>query len=149
MLKGHCFCGAVHVEVEDAFQYAAYCHCSRCRRRTGSAFTVFGGIETEELRVTLGADQLALINESAEGYHCLCRQCLSPLFALTRQRRFVHVQLGVLSDMPSRRPDLGAHHLTRRRSEQKFAGLVGIEPSVEHTFCRGDEAVSDANGDGL
>jgi hypothetical protein len=108
MLKGHCFCGAVQIEVEDAFEYAAYCHCSRCRRRTGSAFTAFGGIATEKLRVTVGADQLALINESAEGYYCLCRQCLSPLFALTRQRKYVHVQLGVLSDAPSRRPD---HHI--------------------------------------
>ena len=49
MLNGRCYCGAVEYVVEDAFIYAAYCHCSKCRRFTGSAFSAFGGIETDKL----------------------------------------------------------------------------------------------------
>ena len=38
MLAGECFCGAVRYAVADAFAYALNCHCSNCRRTTGSAF---------------------------------------------------------------------------------------------------------------
>jgi hypothetical protein len=37
-LVGKCFCGAVHYAVPDEFLYAMNCHCSNCRRATGSAF---------------------------------------------------------------------------------------------------------------
>lgn len=38
MLAGKCLCGAVQYAVADEFIYAANCHCSNCRRTTGSAF---------------------------------------------------------------------------------------------------------------
>ena len=37
-LAGACQCGAVRYEVEDSFACASNCHCSRCRKATGSAF---------------------------------------------------------------------------------------------------------------
>lgn len=107
-MLGRCWCGAVEIEVEDAFRYAAYCHCSRCRRRSGSAFNAFGGIEAEKLSVRSGAEQVARLAESAEGYHAHCTLCHSPLFSAVRGGQFVHVQLGVLDEAPSRRPD---HHI--------------------------------------
>ena len=44
-LTGKCFCSAVEYSVPDAFVYAMNCHCSNCRRTTGSAFKPFAGIE--------------------------------------------------------------------------------------------------------
>ena len=41
ILTGECFCGDVRYEVADAFAYALNCHCSNCRRATGSAFKPF------------------------------------------------------------------------------------------------------------
>jgi hypothetical protein len=43
-LAGRCYCGAVQYAVADEFAYAANCHCSNCRRTTGSAFKPFAGI---------------------------------------------------------------------------------------------------------
>ena len=56
MLAGKCYCGAVQYRVADEFLYAANCHCSNCRRTTGSAFKPFGGIERGKLELTDGAD---------------------------------------------------------------------------------------------
>jgi Uncharacterized conserved protein len=47
ILAGECFCGTVRYAVADAFAYALNCHCSNCRRTTGSAFKPFAGIERE------------------------------------------------------------------------------------------------------
>ena len=48
-LAGKCMCGAVQYAVTDEFVYAMNCHCSNCRRTTGSAFKPFAGIEREKL----------------------------------------------------------------------------------------------------
>ena len=47
-LMGKCFCGAVHYAVPDEFLYAMNCHCSNCRRATGSAFKPLAGIERDK-----------------------------------------------------------------------------------------------------
>ncbi|MGK4008918.1 GFA family protein [Sorangium sp. So ce1036] len=95
-------------EVEDAFLYAFYCHCSRCRRRTGAACASIGGIEIDKVRIADGRDQLLKVDESEDGYRCLCERCFSPMVDVTREHRFAHVQLGALSGVPARRPD---HHI--------------------------------------
>ena len=108
MLKGQCVCGAVRFEVEDAFHYAGYCHCSRCRKRTGSAFAAYAGIKAEKLRVVAGEASIDHAEESAEGYHAFCARCHSWLFSTLRGGTWVHLRLGALDDAPSRRPD---HHI--------------------------------------
>lgn len=36
-LPGSCLCGSVRFEVKPPFSVFRYCHCSRCRKATGSA----------------------------------------------------------------------------------------------------------------
>ena len=70
-LAGKCYCGAVQYRVADEFLYAANCHCSNCRRTTGSAFKPFGGIERGKLEVTDGADKLLIVGEEdLHDEHC-------------------------------------------------------------------------------
>jgi hypothetical protein len=104
MLAGKCLCGAVHYAVADEFLYAANCHCSNCRRATGSAFKPFAGIEREKLRLTAGADKVMIFgDERANDTHC--GRCGSLLYSLVRDGRFVHVAMGTLVDDPAIRPD--------------------------------------------
>lgn len=102
-LNGRCLCGTVCYEVEDDFRYCLNCHCSDCRRATGSAFKPFAGIERAKLRITAGADRLLIFgNQSAHDAHC--GKCGSLLYSLVREAEFVHVTLGTLVDTPSIRP---------------------------------------------
>src|ERR1700716_1093748 len=59
-LVGKCLCDAVHYAVADEFVYAANCHCSNCRRATGSAFKPFAGIARDKLGITKGEDNLMI-----------------------------------------------------------------------------------------
>ena len=102
-LTGRCYCGAVEYAVADEFRYALNCHCSQCRRTTGSAFKPFAGIERSKLRLTRGADDLLIVGE-ADGNDTNCSRCGSLLFSLVREGAFVHVTLGTLVDDPSIRP---------------------------------------------
>jgi hypothetical protein len=62
VLVGRCYCGAVSFRVEDAFVYASNCHCSYCRRTTGSAFKPFAGIE-RKVEVVDGRDSLLIVGD--------------------------------------------------------------------------------------
>ena len=103
MLAGRCYCGAVHYAVADQFLYAANCHCSNCRRTTGSAFKPFAGIERGKLRLTEGEDSLLVYgDDKANDTHC--KRCGSLLYSVVRDGAFVHVALGSLLDDPIIRP---------------------------------------------
>ena len=103
-LAGKCLCGAVHYAVEDAFRYAMNCHCSNCRRTTGSAFKPFAGIERDKLVITRGGDTLLVYGDEARNHDTHCRQCGSLLYSVVRQGTYVHVAMGTLVDDPSIRP---------------------------------------------
>ena len=104
-LTGKCYCGAVHYAVADDFKYALNCHCSNCRRATGSAFKPFAGIEREKLIVTQGADkQLIYGREPDKAHDAHCRTCGSLLYSLVRDGKWVHVTMGTLVDAPSIKP---------------------------------------------
>jgi hypothetical protein len=102
-LTGKCLCGAVQYAVTDAFRYALNCHCSNCRRATGSAFKPFAGIARDQLAVTQGEDRLHLYG-NASAHDARCGACGSLLYSVVREGAFVHVTLGTLVDDPSIRP---------------------------------------------
>ena len=102
-LTGKCFCGAVQYAVADEFVYALNCHCSNCRRTTGSAFKPFAGIARDRLRITQGAENLMIFGkEAANNPHC--KLCGSLLYSVVRDGAYVHVAMGTLVDDPSIRP---------------------------------------------
>jgi hypothetical protein len=103
-LMGQCYCGEVRYQVQDAFVYAANCHCSQCRRTTGSAFKPFAGIEREKLTVVQGAGGLLIVGEP-EGHDAHCAACGSLLYSVVRDGAFVHVAMGTLVDAPAIRPN--------------------------------------------
>ena len=103
ILAGKCYCGAVHYEVTDEFLYALNCHCSNCRRTTGSAFKPIAGIERGKLAVTQGGDSLMIYGEPDHN-NTHCRACGSLLFSVVRDGAYVHVAMGTLVDDPTIRP---------------------------------------------
>jgi hypothetical protein len=104
LLSGRCSCGAVRYEVADEFRYAANCHCSNCRRATGSAFKPFGGIEREKLALLANAADCLLVGEPDGTHDVRCRACGSLLYSVVRDGAWVHVALGSLTDSPTLRP---------------------------------------------
>jgi len=102
-LSGACLCGAVRYTVADEFEYALNCHCSNCRRTTGSAFKPFAGIPRPKLGLNKGDDDLLVYGDEA-GHDAHCRRCGSLLYSVVREGAYVHVAMGTLRDDPSIRP---------------------------------------------
>ncbi len=100
-------CGAVRYTVPDEFLYAGMCHCSNCRKATGSASKPYAGIERAKLAVTRGGDRLALYG-GPDDHDVRCTDCRAFLYCVVRDGEYVHVSMGSLIDSPSIRP---SHHI--------------------------------------
>jgi hypothetical protein len=134
-LPGKCYCGAVQYAVADEFLYAANCHCSNCRRTTGSAFKPFAGIERSKLVITKGADGLMIFGkEDANNTHC--KACGSLLYSVVRDGAFVHVAMGTLVDDPSIRP---THHIFVGSKAAWFTITDDLPQFEEHAPPSGSE----------
>src|SRR5215469_6445767 len=100
---GRCFCGSVHYAVAGGFEYAFYCHCSNCRRTTGSAFKPLAGIKRNKVAVTEGKAHLMIFGEENRN-DTHCRLCGSLLYSVVRDGAYIHIAMGTLVDDPLIRP---------------------------------------------
>jgi len=101
ILHGSCVCGEALYTVADEFRYAFVCHCSQCRRATGSAFKPFGGIERARLKVTQGNIR---IYGDVMTHDARCRTCGSLLYSIVQEGTMAHVTYGTLVDAPTLAP---------------------------------------------
>ncbi len=105
MHAGSCFCRAVKYEIDGDIGPTYYCHCSRCRKTSGSAFSANGVISPEQFRVVQGQDMLASFTAENGVVRTFCSRCGSHLVvSLGDQMR---LRLGSL-DTPLGAP-LGMH----------------------------------------
>ena len=79
MLTGSCLCGGVKYEIDGAIEKITNCHCSLCRKMSGSAFSSGATILTSSFRFVAG-EELVKEWESSPGYHrVFCGRCGSPI----------------------------------------------------------------------
>ncbi len=80
MCTGSCLCGRVKFEVEGEISDPGSCHCTSCRKSTGSAFAAGGLVNASGFRWVSGADELASYPRADEElHHYFCRNCGSSL----------------------------------------------------------------------
>ena len=73
--KGQCFCGAVEIEVSGAPEGMGYCHCNSCRSWSAGPVNAFTLWKPEAVRVTKGADGVAMFQKTEASQRQYCRTC--------------------------------------------------------------------------
>jgi len=108
MIKGSCLCGAVSFELSEATGPFELCHCSRCRKSSGSAFVAGLGVLKEHYTLLSGEDFIshydADIIDSPPAYRrSFCRRCgcLVP----DPSSDCFEIAAGLLDDDPAITPD--------------------------------------------
>ena len=101
---GSCLCGAVSFAFDSEPRLTVACHCSQCRKATGSAFGVWTLVDQDSFRWTAGAEQIAERASSEHGQRLFCKCCGATLGNLTSRRpRFIHLAAGTLDNAPALR----------------------------------------------
>jgi hypothetical protein len=106
-LTGGCNCGAVRFEVTGDPLGAAYCHCTRCQRRSGTAASPSVFVEDEQFRLVAGEDVIKAWEPGDGGAKWFCPECGSPIHASSLARPgVVAVRFGVFDEAPPVKPQV-------------------------------------------
>lgn len=99
-MLGGCFCGRVRYRLDAAPMFVNGCHCTDCRRQTGSAFAINGVIEAAFITVLTGIPSPLRLRTDSGGPHDLyrCPRCFSPLWSDYGVPGIRIVKLGTLDD---------------------------------------------------
>ncbi len=109
MVTGSCLCGGVAFEINGRVTPIQYCHATRCRKATGSAFAAELAALASKFRWTRGEDLITvyeapLLREPPPYRHAFCRICGSPLPVPLEGTDFVVLHAGVIDSEPDTRP---------------------------------------------
>jgi len=98
MVQGKCLCGEVRFELSGELPNLYQCHCSLCRKATGSSANAACKVSRAQLTWRAG-EQLIHKYESASGFKShFCSRCGSPLPNPTAQDSAWWVPVGLLDD---------------------------------------------------
>src|SRR5574344_297102 len=81
MLTGRCLCGAVRYEVAKPIDSLVFCHCSRCRKESGSAFDSIAVLDEGDFRLAEGSMPTHAY-EAAGGTRYSCPECSSTVYSV-------------------------------------------------------------------
>lgn len=110
MIRGSCLCGGIKFEIDHITGPFELCHCSRCRKVTGSAFFAGVYVDRKDFRLTQGHDLIhryeAPILRSPPPYRaCFCGQCGSPIPDIFKESEQLEIPAGLFDEDLMIRPD--------------------------------------------
>ena len=115
-LRGSCLCRGVSFEVTQPFRRANHCHCSFCRKHSGTFGLTQGRVPRDGFRLLSGEELLRIFRPSGgTAVKVFCSVCGSSLFGgLWPEGDEVSVRLGSLDGDPGIRPQY--HSFVRSRA---------------------------------
>ncbi len=99
MVTGGCLCGKNTYQLTGKPVDCSYCHCTVCRRLTGSAFGAYGSVSSKDFTWQTGSEYLSCYRPTELTRRYFCQQC--GCFLLTEhsdEPGQVFVSLGSLAD---------------------------------------------------
>ena len=105
-VQGGCLCGAVAYEITGNIGIFQYCHCSRCRKFTGSAFAANLFVAQEQFAWLRGQESVGRYALPDTKYFAtaFCRQCGSSLPWQPQAGRIMVIPAGTLDADPGIAP---------------------------------------------
>ncbi|MDP3936657.1 MAG: GFA family protein [Deltaproteobacteria bacterium] len=105
MMTGKCLCGEIRYEIEAALGPMTYCHCSMCRRASGTAFATNASVRTRALRFISGEGVICEYESSPGKFRAFCPRCGSPIYSRRADDPgTLRLRLGTLDGDPGQRP---------------------------------------------
>jgi hypothetical protein len=124
--RGSCICGDVAFEVDGPFDRFLNCHCSRCRKATGTAHSCEVIVKASAFRWLRGEGSVMRFDlpQAKSFATAFCKQCGSPMPHLTRSGREAIIHAGAFDNPLGATPDRHVHWASRADWYCHGEGLV-------------------------
>lgn len=125
-VQGSCLCGSVQYEISGSLGIFQYCHCSRCRKFTGSAHASNIIVAPNQFKWLQGEDVLGRY-EVPEARHfatTFCTKCGSSLPWKTVSEKAVVIPAGTLDGDPKLRPFQNIYYDSKAECYEDASDLI-------------------------
>jgi hypothetical protein len=104
-VRGSCLCGGVRFEVMAPFTRSSHCHCSRCRKHSGTFGLTMVRVPRAGFRLLAGEELLRVFRPDGGAVKAFCSVCGSSLFGANwPEGDEISIRIGALDDDPGIRP---------------------------------------------
>lgn len=108
-INASCLCRRVQLGLNDNFLYMGNCHCSECRKFTGSDYSSAGGLKAEDVEILQGKESIACYDKSEETSLFFCKHCGSSLYSFKHATQIYNIRLGILDGVSVSKPRFHIH----------------------------------------
>ena len=104
--RGSCFCSEVEYEISGNLGIFQYCHCSRCRKFTGSGYAANILVRPEHFRWLRGSTNVRTYSPTETKYltTAFCSKCGSSLPWAAKGGKSMVIPAGTLDEHPGIEP---------------------------------------------
>lgn len=105
LIRGSCLCGSVRYVIDGRVSPIGQCHCSRCRKVSGTASNAALWTATRSLQWLQGEDRIKhyVLPDTEQWTSAFCETCGSPMPHLDPSGKIYFVPAGSLDDDPGSR----------------------------------------------
>jgi hypothetical protein len=97
MYEGSCLCGALRYEIQGELGEFGYCHCTSCRKASGSAHAANSPVKRADFRFVSSTETLHEYESSPGKFRSFCTGCGSPIYARgSEDPDVLRIRLGTL-----------------------------------------------------
>lgn len=105
MYLGSCLCGGVTLEITGPIDSIIHCHCSKCRKSSGTAYATNGFVAVNAFKITTGEPLLGSYESAPGKLRHFCKICACPVYSSNAANpERVRLRLGILDSAISERP---------------------------------------------
>jgi len=103
--SGKCLCGVVEIQVKGSIDSIIHCHCSLCRKSTGTAYATNGFVKVDDFFIVKGQDKLSTFAFKPGRNRHFCSNCGSPIYSSNDQDKGrIRVRLGIFDSDIKEKP---------------------------------------------
>ena len=107
MYEGKCLCGTVEVNITGDIKSIIHCHCSKCRKSSGTAYGTNGFVKVEDFHIIKGDENIKRYSSTPDKGRYFCDICGTPIYsAKDDDPRRVRLRLGILDSDISEKADI-------------------------------------------
>jgi hypothetical protein len=105
MYKGSCLCGSIRYEITSELGDFGYCHCTSCRKASGSAHAANAPVDRASFTLVSGREVLREFESSPGKTRAFCSRCGSPIYAfMAATPAVLRIRLGTLDTPFTKHP---------------------------------------------
>ncbi len=102
---GKCLCGEVQIKINGGISDIIHCHCSLCRKNSGTAFATNGFVNAADFEIISGEKSLSTFSFKPGRNRHFCSHCGSPVYSSNEQAPSRYrLRLGILDSDITERP---------------------------------------------